>query len=67
MLAIPEDQRHHHLQILAAFAGLIASLPETREHLYQARSAAHAHKLLNPRNEVGFNYSRTAPAVPVVR
>lgn len=61
VLIIPADQRTHHLQILAALASLIASRPETREHLYHARSPAHAHKLLNPRDDVGFNYFRDPP------
>jgi mannitol/fructose-specific phosphotransferase system IIA component (Ntr-type)/Kef-type K+ transport system membrane component KefB len=58
VLLIPASQRHHHLEILAALAMLLTSRPELRERLFHAPTAAHAHKLLNPVDEVGFNYFR---------
>ena len=64
VLLIPDAERHHHLEVLAAFATLITARPEVRERLYHARTPAHAHKALNPPDNVGFNYFRSLDPFP---
>jgi mannitol/fructose-specific phosphotransferase system IIA component (Ntr-type) len=55
LLAIPSTQEAHYLEIVAAFSAGIVSNPTTRYQLYHSPSAAHAHKVLNPRVDTDFN------------
>lgn len=41
--------------IVTAFSAGIVSNPAMRYQLYQSPSAAHAHKVLNPRGDIDFN------------
>ena len=55
LLVIPATEEAHYLEIVAAFSAGIVSNPAMRYQLYQAPSAAHAHKVLNPRGDIDFN------------
>ena len=55
LLVIPATEEAHYLEIVAAFSAGIVSNPTMRYQLFQSPSAAHAHKILNPRGDIDFN------------
>jgi len=56
LLATPEGQHDHHLEVLAALAKAIDTDPNIRDGLYHARSPAHAYELLHAEDAEDFNY-----------
>ncbi len=56
LLATPEKERTHHLEILSAFASSITRDVNFAEQLYHARSAAHAYDVLHHEDQEDLNY-----------
>lgn len=56
LLATPESDRQHHLEVLAAFATAITKDLNIREQLYHARSPAHAYSVLHAEEAEDLNY-----------
>ncbi len=56
LLATPESERDHHLEILAAFASAITRDDNFCEQLYHARSPAHAYDILHHDDQEDLNY-----------
>ncbi len=56
LLATPESERSHHLEILAAFATAITRDVNMREQLYHARNPARAYEILHAEDAEDLNY-----------
>ncbi len=56
LLATPDTERDRHLQVMAGIAGTLGRDSETRDQLFNAETAAHAHDVLHAEESEGFNY-----------
>lgn len=56
LIATPKSQRHHRLEVIAAFARAIMSDRGIEQQLYHARTPAHAHEILHHEDSEDFNH-----------
>ncbi len=56
LLATPESQRDHHLEVLAAIARAVTTNLTIQHELFNAASPAHAYELLHAEEAEDFNY-----------
>lgn len=56
LLATPRGERERHLEVLAALARTLGADPGVQQHLYNARSPAHAYEILHGETAEDLNY-----------
>ncbi len=56
LIATPDSQRDHYLEVIAALARAVSADRVVRNQLYNTRSPAHAYELLHADSSQSFNY-----------